>query len=879
MVARVVSTLGEAPSTRVAEASILVGVSPSVGLAMLAGAWGKEAAEEAKASTEVVVIKVLDIVDLAVILFKGNQVGQPEAGIFQVLEMRIGGGGGQRNYNNNYYINSRAGYGNNQQRWVSQNNVGRGGAFQSRYRGNNDGAAARGPIDADLLHQTVQAVVAAVTAAQKAPEANNTSGPNGVAGVLDPKVATVNPKSAVQQSNKDVEPQVVQGNAREIEGSGIAKKKKDDKEVCFRCKTPGHFIDDCTTPYCDICESIHHISSACHLLQAPKPTAILHGYANDALMFFEMPCGAFKAKVENPKLVKVSVEGEVMTIPEIIEHMKRIVPSEKFNWEVYHYKDNIYRVKLPSKQEVQRLKNFGFIKTLDVDMPFTRKNKLLRIKIGCLDRNLIPGDSDVFIRRGFYKLRFEVETGHVAQEVNMAEANDDKDGGGDSNNGLGNGDGHNDMEMDTRGAEEEGSANNNGQDENGAKNGVEGMQEQCEQVEEINIGALKVPLSPLDFGSGRSASGLPRDRMHVALEAVLSADSSYSRPAAAESVGQQRGAVPTTARPLAVQALQSAAVSPDACPLLANDEQRSEQALQIAADSCVAVSPLANEMRRVGLAGDRRGRGVADMVGSDAVAHQGARQLFSTILTQKIQATAVSDEDNIIGDRANHWAADEPMMRSAGNLLGRSSVHGNAGSLEPVVQQLDHAMGSSLGQKKGEIPTVEFQGTMRDASSMNIAGGSFIPSDNSSNNDIYTTSISLVDNDYVSHCPSREEVIAFGGIPKPTIGVRSSTRLGRQPNADMPQMEKAMKKAQLWDESFSSGKSVKGLKMVEEERILTILEKNSEMETMEDGQETLVLSKVSTLCEDLIDDDDIPLDLDDHLEHLKPVVKEVLVIL
>jgi hypothetical protein len=32
---------------------------------------------------------------------------------------------------------------------------------------------------------------------------------------------------------------------------------------------------------------------------------------------------------------------------------------EKFNWEVFHLKDNIFRVKLPSKQEVQRLKNFG----------------------------------------------------------------------------------------------------------------------------------------------------------------------------------------------------------------------------------------------------------------------------------------------------------------------------------------------------------------------------------------------------------------------------------------------------------------------------------------------------------------------------------------
>jgi hypothetical protein len=62
--------------------------------------------------------------------------------------------------------------------------------------------------------------------------------------------------------------------------------------------------------------------------------------------------------------------------------------------------------------------------------------------------------------------------------------------------------------------------------------------------------------------------------------------------------------------------------------------------------------------------------------------------------------------------------------------------------------------------------------------------------------------------------------------------------------------------------------------MVEEARILTILEKKkNETENMEEGMETLVLSKVSTLCEDLIDDDVTTLDLDDHIEHLKPVVK------
>jgi hypothetical protein len=74
-------------------------------------------------------------------------------------------------------------------------------------------------------------------------------------------------------------------------------------------------------------------------------------------MFFELACGAFKAKVENPKLAKVTVDGDAMTIPDLIDQLKKIVPSDKFNWEVFHFKENIY--KLPSKQEVQRLKFLG----------------------------------------------------------------------------------------------------------------------------------------------------------------------------------------------------------------------------------------------------------------------------------------------------------------------------------------------------------------------------------------------------------------------------------------------------------------------------------------------------------------------------------------
>ncbi|KAM0825150.1 hypothetical protein ACQ4PT_069732 [Festuca glaucescens] len=411
---------------------------------------------------------------------------------------------------------NRFGYAAPQQLWSEGNNGGRGG-YQYRARANPSGGVTRGGIDADLLHQTVQAVLAAVTAAQKAPEVAGSAQVQVAvateAGVPNTEVGVSAAAPTVAQQQGDT-PQVTTAMGKEDEGPGPSKKKKEEKMGCFRCKKPGHYIDDCPTPFCDLCESVNHSTAACHLLHAPKPTAILHGYANEALMFFELSCGAFKAKVENPKLAKVTVDGDAMTIPEIIEQLKKIVPHEKFNWEVFHYKENIFRVKLPSKLEVQRLKNFGtyictdresclsfdlwssvedplymlpevwvrvsglpsdmrsdylslwgvgtlFGKTLDVDMAYTRKNRVLRTKIGCLDHRLIPAESDMFIRRGFYKLKFEVETTEVSQEVTMVEVNNDNGGNGDAYNGQGNNAGGNAMDMDPKRGDGDATSNNN----------------------------------------------------------------------------------------------------------------------------------------------------------------------------------------------------------------------------------------------------------------------------------------------------------------------------------------------------------------------------------------------------------------------------------
>jgi hypothetical protein len=189
--------------------------------------------------------------------------------------------GGQRNYSSGFHNDNRAGYGNSQSRWISNNNVGRGGGHQNRFRGHGEGTA-RTNIDADLLHQTVQAVVAAVTAVHNNPQVQQQSAtpvPSENVPLVAPSQPVVvmvaaQPDIPQQEHKGTVEAQVAGGNAKENEEPGPLKKKKDDKTGCFRCKKPGHFIDDCTTPYCDLCESIHHVSSACHLLQAPKPTAI-----------------------------------------------------------------------------------------------------------------------------------------------------------------------------------------------------------------------------------------------------------------------------------------------------------------------------------------------------------------------------------------------------------------------------------------------------------------------------------------------------------------------------------------------------------------------------------------------------------------------------
>jgi hypothetical protein len=67
---------------------------------------------------------------------------------------------------------------------------------------------------------------------------------------------------------------------------------------------------------------------------------------------------------------------------------------------------------------------------------------------------------------------------------------------------------------------------------------------------------------------------------------------------------------------------------------------------------------------------------------------------------------------------------------------------------------------------------------------------------------------------------------------------------------------------------------IKGIKLVEENRILTLLHnKSHDIDNEEEGLSSLVMSKVSTLCEDLVEEDNIQSGVDDDIDLLNPVVR------
>ncbi|KAM0931183.1 hypothetical protein ACQ4PT_000489 [Festuca glaucescens] len=314
-------------------------------------------------------------------------------------------------------------------------------------------------------------------------------------------------------------------------------------------------------------------------VEAPKPTVVMYGYANEGLMFCECPTtGTFRPKIDNAKMAKVTVTGDVLTIPEIIEQLKRIVPSENFHWEVQHYHNNVFKVKFPNKSEVQRARNFRMYKVPDraTDLLFDvwssveeplyllpEEKKVARMLIGCVNHTLIPETMDVFIKKGFYKLDFLVEQMVNVQDAMMEEAQNgidgDKDGEGDYD---GEGKSGTDMEMDNMNKNDNNGVNDNNQNSAPVGGGVASSsfaQTQLENISPIKVG--QVECAPVDIvGSGKSfAVNVPSANCEEDLalglpSGVLSASGSPTLASVAAAVGHAAVQSPTAGSVVADEA-------------------------------------------------------------------------------------------------------------------------------------------------------------------------------------------------------------------------------------------------------------------------------------------------------------------------------------
>ncbi|XP_051198130.1 uncharacterized protein [Lolium perenne] len=704
--------------------------------------------------------------------------------------------GGNQHYrprsygNNNYYANNRYGFNGGRSNF-SQNRSYGGGSSDT---GNQNNGSLAG-VNPDLFKEAIQGVVAAITAAA---QKGGLEVPTSASGVAVP--ATTQAAAPVQQPQvtglQQVQPMQVETEiVPRQEGTNPAKKaKKTEKNPCFRCKQPGHQIDTCTAPVCDICESTNHISSACPLLLAPKPSVTLYGYAIEQLMFFEVPTGgSYKPKVDNLKLVKVTVEGDPMSIPDIADCLKRIVPVENFQWEIYNFQNNVFRVKFPNKSEAQRMKNFRtypvpdrgsdlvfedwsaledplymlpevwlrvrgipadvrtdflslwavgtlFGKTKEVDMVHTRKNKELRLRIGCLDHTLIPETTYVFIQRGFFKLSFEVEPVTVIQ---LETDGLDNDGG---NNGRGDNNGSDkDNTDDASDMDFEKTINSIQQQNN---NGQQGTMKNVSNAKSVSAHQAQHQIeAPILFGSLKKdlLSSAQKDIEGAVFKVVSASGSPKGQAAVAlglETPGLADADLPLGRQPtFGVQLVDADVAAPPR-----------------AITPLAPLSPGRRSPRSPGRPTSEAGGEGADTSGTRALVAES--QLGPEALAAALLATQTTQTAPPVG-----------MARRGASPLAAVSVGCNpkGGSVQPVMARehgllLQHGhqmhMGSSVAS-----PTV---------------GCSIVSTKNT---------------ERAKKASLENDVVAFGGIAAPSMSVRASDRIRAQPNADATQMERAMQNA------------------------------------------------------------------------------------
>jgi hypothetical protein len=629
----------------------------------------------------------------------------------------------------------------------------------------------------------------------------------------------------------------------------------------------------------------------------------------------------------------VAVEGGIMTIPELIAQLQFLMPDDHYQWDVQQMENNVFRVNFPSRSDLVKAQHFGkfcvpktqitlsfdfwrkdvepvwtaeevwvrvhgfppfaldeilalwafgdiFGETTDIDLPFTRANNVLRIRISCLDLALIPASLDVKIRNDFFRLRFEVE-GFKAPTTHDDNLSEDM---------------HKDDDMD-----HDGPSNNSGDDVD--------REIKRKKNEEGGNDTDYEPSHPVT-SAGASLSVLPPTVSQEKSTASVDVSPRYDN-VIISPVNDFILSTPKCLDPY----FRDVAVSEPADGLLANSKlgmtmlhepgvvlplvQRADRGLEgDGAEAGEAATPMHGSFAR--------GMSIAVRTGAPSLPVHGACSPGSgttstgapiapgkSILPQTLVSSPLAKVSS--QHFMSEGSSSLPMESSKRTYIHMVKPKRSKSTVSPLPVSVHHMVSSTDGCFTD----------MPDNTTI-ITSPNFCASqaDGATKNNMKPVTV----NTPVSKAFSTEEVIAFGGIKSQEVtGVRSSGKLRAQPNADATQLEKAMMLAQRRNESFAQGISqshsllnfsdadiihnatVLGISMGnshteqisaahkikdnELQRTLTILKKNESVsDNCGDMMPCLIVSHASDLVVDLDDEDHL---MDDNVMCTSPVANKI----